>query len=127
MKPKKRNRLRAINILFQTSLCLSKTQYNFGVPLYVWLGVATANFFYCTLALPESLPPELRSKFELRRLNPFHSFALLNRNRVTLITTAIFLLSTFAEGFADVLIVFWKMYDMSPLTIGILYSVLGAW
>lgn len=52
---------------------------HFGVraPFFVAAGLALANVAFGLFALPESLPPALRRKFEWRRANPFGAFRSL--------------------------------------------------
>jgi DHA1 family tetracycline resistance protein-like MFS transporter len=52
---------------------------HFGVraPFFVAAALALANVAFGLFALPESLPPALRRKFEWRRANPFGAFRSL--------------------------------------------------
>jgi DHA1 family tetracycline resistance protein-like MFS transporter len=45
-------------------------QFGTEVPFLLSAGLATANFIYGLVVLPESLPPEKRRSFEWRRANP---------------------------------------------------------
>jgi MFS transporter, DHA1 family, tetracycline resistance protein len=47
------------------------------LPFWIAAGLSLANTLYGLLVLPESLPRELRARFEWRRANPFGSFVLL--------------------------------------------------
>ena len=48
-------------------------------PFFVAAGLSLANFLYGVLVLPESLPPERRRPFELRRANPLGTLLALRR------------------------------------------------
>jgi len=47
---------------------------NTRLPFFVAAGIAACNFLYGVFVLPESLAPENRRPFELRRANPFGAF-----------------------------------------------------
>nr|WP_225444494.1 TCR/Tet family MFS transporter [Pseudomarimonas arenosa] len=49
------------------------------LPFWVAAGLAAANLCYGWLILPESLPPERRSRFEWKRANPAGSLLMLRR------------------------------------------------
>lgn len=49
------------------------------LPFWVAAGLAFANFLYGYFILPESLPPERRRPFELRRASPVGSLRMLGR------------------------------------------------
>jgi len=50
------------------------------LPFYVAAGISLVNAIYGFLVVPESLPPERRSKFSLARANPFRALSALIRN-----------------------------------------------
>jgi DHA1 family tetracycline resistance protein-like MFS transporter len=52
------------------------------LPFWIAAGLSFANFFYGWLVLPESLPPERRAPFELRKANPLGALALVRRHPV---------------------------------------------
>jgi MFS transporter, DHA1 family, tetracycline resistance protein len=67
---------------------------HFGIraPFFVAAALALANVAFGYFALPESLPPERRRKFEWRRANPFGAFkSLAHLPTVTGLLFAVFL------------------------------------
>ncbi|MBL8605720.1 MAG: TCR/Tet family MFS transporter [Myxococcales bacterium] len=61
------------------------------LPFWVAAGLSLANATYGAVVLPESLPPDKRMPFSLRRANPLGAFALLRRNRqLTGLAAAVF-------------------------------------
>jgi DHA1 family tetracycline resistance protein-like MFS transporter len=55
---------------------------NLRLPYYVAAGLNFINFLYGLLVLPESLPPEARRPFSLRRANPLGALRNLGRHAV---------------------------------------------
>ena len=51
------------------------------LPFYVAAGLALLNGLYGAFVVPESLPPERRAPFALRRANPFTALLALSRHR----------------------------------------------
>lgn len=61
------------------------------LPFWVAAGLSLANAAYGAVVLPESLPPDKRMPFSLRRANPLGALALLRRNRqLTGLAAAVF-------------------------------------
>ncbi len=54
------------------------------IPYFVAAGLNFLNFLYGLVVLPESLPPERRRAFSLRRANPFTSLKHLGRHPIVL-------------------------------------------
>jgi DHA1 family tetracycline resistance protein-like MFS transporter len=50
------------------------------LPFYVAAGISALNAVYGYLVVPESLPPERRTKFSLAKANPFRALIALIRN-----------------------------------------------
>jgi DHA1 family tetracycline resistance protein-like MFS transporter len=68
------------------------------LPFWAAAGLALANFFYGWLILPESLPPERRSrKFEFRTANPLGSLNLLRRHPQVFALAVVVFLVTLAQ------------------------------
>jgi DHA1 family tetracycline resistance protein-like MFS transporter len=51
------------------------------LPFYAAAGLALVNGIYGAFIVPESLPPERRAPFAIRRANPFAAFLALSRHR----------------------------------------------
>ena len=51
------------------------------LPFYAAAGLALVNGLYGAFVVPESLPPERRAPFAIRRANPFAAFLALSRHR----------------------------------------------
>ncbi len=51
------------------------------LPFYAAAGLALVNGLYGAFIVPESLPPERRAPFAIRRANPFAAFLALSRHR----------------------------------------------
>lgn len=69
------------------------------MPFYVAAGLSLANWLYGYFFLPESLSPEKRRDFNIRRANPIGSVVNLRKNPfVFSLTTALFLV--YVSGFA---------------------------
>jgi DHA1 family tetracycline resistance protein-like MFS transporter len=69
------------------------------VPLFVAAGLSLANWLYGYFFLPESLSPEQRRPFDLKRANPIGSLVQLKKNPfVYALTGALFLV--YVSGFA---------------------------
>ena len=54
---------------------------NLHLPFYAAAGLALVNGLYGAFIVPESLPPERRAPFAIRRANPFAAFLALSRHR----------------------------------------------
>jgi len=104
-------------------------QYSFAIPLFVALGLTIVDIFYVAFLVAESKVQLKSENVEWRwrwsLLNPFHSFRSLLLNRLTVISSVVYFITNFSEGFADVLVVFWKLMGFDPFQIGVLYSVMG--
>ena len=50
------------------------------LPFYAAAGLSLVNGLYGAFVVPESLPPERRAAFDLRRANPFAAFLALSRH-----------------------------------------------
>lgn len=69
------------------------------VPFYVAAGLSLVNWVYGYFFLPESLAPEKRRKFDIKRANPVGSVLNLRKNEyIFSLTTALFLV--YISGFA---------------------------
>ncbi len=54
---------------------------NLHLPFYAAAGLALVNGLYGAFVVPESLPPERRAPFAIRRANPFAALLALSRQR----------------------------------------------
>jgi len=91
------------------------------------LGITVFNVFYVVFFVPESKTMLGQTKWSWMFLNPFRSFGKLIHNRLVVVATIIYFLTNFSEGFADVMVVFWKYIGLDAFQIGMLYSLLGLW
>ena len=77
------------------------------LPFFVAAGLSLANFVYGYFQLPESLPPEKRSKIELWKLNPVASIGSLRVYPLVASLAVVFVLKAFAQrGLENV----WVLY-----------------
>jgi DHA1 family tetracycline resistance protein-like MFS transporter len=67
------------------------------LPFYVAAGLSAANFIYGWLVVPESLPPERRTRFSLARVNPFDALVRLARRTDIRGLIIVYALLTFAQ------------------------------
>jgi DHA1 family tetracycline resistance protein-like MFS transporter len=67
------------------------------LPFYAAAGLSALNFAYGLLVLPESLPPERRSRFQWRRVNPFSALLGLARLRSVGALVAVVALTNLAQ------------------------------
>src|SRR6266404_1605940 len=96
------------------------------LPFWVAAGFSLLNWLYGFFFVPESLPPEQRQEFTLRRANPIGSLALLrSHSELWKLATLQFLAYISHEVF-----VIWALYaiyryDWNQTTIGISLAVVG--
>jgi DHA1 family tetracycline resistance protein-like MFS transporter len=97
------------------------------LPFWIAAGLSLANGLYGLLVLPESLLPERRSPFDLKRANPFGALMLL-RSHVALTSLAtVGFLSNLAHASLPSLSVLYMQYryDFDERTVGLTLAVVG--
>ena len=67
------------------------------LPFFAAAALAGVNFLYGLFVLPESLPPDRRAPFSLRRANPFSALMHLGRLRAVGGLVGVFALTVFAQ------------------------------
>lgn len=72
-------------------------EINIRLPFYVACGLALCNFLYGYFILPESLPPEKRTKLTAHSFNPFHQILRLRDHAKVFRLASIMTLSAFAH------------------------------
>lgn len=72
-------------------------EINIRLPFYVACGLALCNFLYGYFILPESLPPEKRTKLTAHSFNPFHQILRLRDHQEVFRLASIMTLSAFAH------------------------------
>ena len=98
------------------------------LPFYVAGTLAMASFFYGWFVLPESLPPERRSKaFEWRHASPLGSVQLFRRHPQIIGLAAVAGLSAVAHYVLPSTFVLYAYhrYGWSPLTVGYVLATVG--
>lgn len=103
--------------------------YNMRLPFYVAAVMALLNWLYGFFVLPESLPPEKRSKsFEWSRANPAGALKLLTSHRGLLAFGGIVFLFQLAHNVLPAIFVLYTgfRYNWSPLMVGISLMANGA-
>jgi len=100
---------------------------NLRLPFMVAAGLNLLNFFYGLFVLPESLAPEHRRAFSLRRANPFSSLLNLGRHPLVLGLTSTLVCATLAQHMLQSI---WALYGQarfgwSEREIGISFTVVG--
>ena len=96
-------------------------------PFYAAATLAGANLVFGVIVLPESLRPERRRKFDIRRANPFGALWSLSRNPVVLwLLAALGLFTLASQAFPSV----WNFFtievlDFSSSQIGLALGAFG--
>lgn len=90
------------------------------LPFYVAGGLSLANWLYGYFVLPESLPPERRSRLTLARANPVGAFVGLGRYPLVAgLAGAMFLLNLAMFGLHMTWVLYTKhRFDWSPMYVG---------
>jgi DHA1 family tetracycline resistance protein-like MFS transporter len=97
------------------------------MPFWVAAGLTLANAAYGLLVLPESLPPERRSRFDWRQANPIGALQLVGRYRNLLGLVAVLFLYRVAH---DVQPSMWVLYTdyryhWDARTVGLMLALMG--
>ncbi|MEM6688834.1 MAG: TCR/Tet family MFS transporter [Planctomycetota bacterium] len=97
------------------------------LPFFVAAGLALANFTYGYFRLPESLPPEKRSKVELWKLNPVASIGSLGAYPLVAALAVVFVLKSFAQrGLENVWVLYTAYkFEWSSLANGLALGMVG--
>ncbi len=97
------------------------------VPFYVAAGVSILNFIYGWFVLPETLAPENRRPFALRRANPFGAFAVFKTYPGVLPLCAVLFLFFFSSSVYPAIWPFWGIakFGWSEAMVGATLAVFG--
>jgi MFS transporter, DHA1 family, tetracycline resistance protein len=97
------------------------------VPFFVAAGISALNFIYGWFVLPETLPVEKRRAFDLRRANPFGTFAVFRKYHGVLPLCAVLGVYFFASSVYPAIWPFWGMakFDWSVSTVGLSLAMFG--
>jgi MFS transporter, DHA1 family, tetracycline resistance protein len=97
------------------------------VPFWVAAGISLLNFVYGWLALPESLAPENRRKFELWRANPFGAFRIFATYRGVLPMVLVMGLFFFSTSVYPAIWAFWGIakFGWSEAVVGATLAIFG--
>jgi DHA1 family tetracycline resistance protein-like MFS transporter len=97
------------------------------LPFWIAAGLSLANGMYGLLVLPESLPPERRAGFSLRRANPFGSLMLLRSHAQLSALATVNFLSNLAHASLPSLSVLYMQYryGFDELMVGFTMAVVG--
>lgn len=97
------------------------------LPFYVAGGMALINFLYGYFILPESLAPEHRAPFRLKRANPVGAYFMLGKYPLVLgMAIALFLLNMAQFGLhATWALAMQYRFEWTPIDIGLSLAVVG--
>lgn len=97
------------------------------VPFYVAAAVSLLNFVYGWFVLPETLTPENRRKFELRRANPFGAFKVFSTYPGVLPMCLVLALFFFASSVYPAIWAFWGIakFGWSEGMVGLTLAIFG--
>jgi MFS transporter, DHA1 family, tetracycline resistance protein len=97
------------------------------VPFFVAAAVSVLNLIYGYFILPETLPPEKRRGFELRRANPFGTFKVFQTYTGVLPVCAVMGIYFFASSVYPAIWPFWGIakFGWSEATIGLTLAAFG--
>jgi DHA1 family tetracycline resistance protein-like MFS transporter len=97
------------------------------LPFLVAAGLSFADFAFAYFALPESLAPENRKAFELRKASPIGALREIGRYSSVLGLMAIFVMAAFANRVAEMTWVLFTSYrfDWGPTETGFSLAMVG--
>ncbi|MBV8683385.1 MAG: MFS transporter [Caulobacteraceae bacterium] len=97
-------------------------------PFFAAAGLAALGWLYGLLILPESLPPELRTRTPWRSANPVRAFGILAKDRGMLALAAIWGLIVLASQAVNIVFVLYTAhrYNWSAAQTGLLLTVFSA-
>ncbi|MEZ5888130.1 MAG: TCR/Tet family MFS transporter [Paracoccaceae bacterium] len=102
-------------------------EYGARVPFYAAAAISGVNFVFGYFVLPESLPPEKRRSFELRRSNPFGAFRVFRTYRGVLPMCAVLSAFFFFSSVYPAVWPFWgkAQFGWSEATVGLTLAAFG--
>ncbi len=102
-------------------------EYGPRVPFYVAAGISGLNLVYGYFVLPESLAPENRRPFALRRANPFGVFRVFATYKGVLPLCGILFILFFATSVYPAIWPYWGIakFGWSPAMVGLSLAVFG--
>ncbi|TWU07904.1 TCR/Tet family MFS transporter [Stieleria varia] len=97
------------------------------LPFFVAAGLALVNWLYGFFILPESLPPEKRSEFSLRKANPFGAMTTLRKYPLAFGVAIVFVCKSLSQrGLENVWVLFTSAkFDWSEQTNGLMLGWVG--
>ncbi len=101
--------------------------FSLRLPFFVAAGLALVNWLYGFFVLPESLPPEKRSQFSLRKANPVGAFKHLRKYPLVAGLAIVFVCTSLAQrGLESVWVLYTGFrYDWNELTNGLALGLVG--
>ena len=98
------------------------------VPFWAAAAVSLLNFVYGWFVLPETLPPEKRRRFEVRRANPFGTLKIFRTYPGVLPLCAVLFLYMFASSVYPAVWPFWGIakFGWSTYMVGLSLAAFGA-
>ncbi len=102
-------------------------EYGARVPFYAAAAISLLNFAFGYVVLPESLAPENRRAFDLRRANPFAVFKVFATYKGVLPIVAVLALFFFASSVYQAIWTFWSIakFNWSPAMVGASLAMFG--
>jgi DHA1 family tetracycline resistance protein-like MFS transporter len=97
------------------------------LPFWTAAGLAGVNMVYGALVLPETLPPERRRPFELRRANPVGALGLLTSTRLLTVLSGVLVLHMIAHDVHPSTWTYYVMhkFDWTPAEVGAGLAAVG--
>ncbi len=97
------------------------------VPFYVAAAISTVNLVYGYFVLPETLTPQNRRPFELRRANPFGAFKIFQSYHGVVPMCVVLFAFFFFSSVYPAIWPYWGMakFGWSPAVVGLTLAVFG--
>lgn len=97
------------------------------VPFFVAAGISGLNLIYGLIVLPETLAPENRRQFSLRRSNPFGAFKVFRNYAGVLPMCLVLFIFIFSTSVYGAIWPFWGMqkFGWSPAMVGLTLAAFG--
>lgn len=102
--------------------------FDIRMPFWVAAGLALANFLYGYFVLPESLPPEKRSKrFDIKSANPIGALGFLRRHpQVFALALVVFTVNLAQYALNSTFVLFTQYrFDWGPQEVGLSLALVG--
>ena len=97
------------------------------LPFWIAAGLSGLAFLWGLLVLPESLPAERRTAFDIRRANPFGALRMLSQPGLTRLASVNFLVVFAHYLFATVFVLYAaRRFGWGPFEVGMLLALAGA-